>query len=46
MTKSMFQILIRRAEAGDANARVIVERIKAGLPLQGGKPVVVEGDNG
>jgi hypothetical protein len=41
MTPAMFSILKRQAQH-DPNARMLVERILKGLPLQGGKPIIVK----
>jgi len=41
MTKKTFDLLVKRAEK-DHNTRVLVDRIRKGLPMQGGKPIKVE----
>ena len=40
MTKAMFDILKAQAKTNH-NARVLVDRIQKGLPIQGGKPIRV-----
>lgn len=43
MTLAMFKELEKQAKQGNHNARVLVDRILAGKPMQGGKPIKIDG---
>lgn len=41
MDKEYFEALQKQARQGDANAKMLVDRILKGLPMQGGKPITL-----